>query len=74
MQFVAVGSEFSGLPGYQLTIFDFCPGTLKKSLKMAFSDTLLPILFNFAGRFFFIIDGVCLKKDKYEVSFDLIKI
>ena len=26
------------------------------------------------GEDFFNIDGVCLKKDKYEVSFDLIKI
>ena len=39
MRFIAIGSEFSGLPGYQLTFFDFCPGTSKYSLKMAFSDT-----------------------------------
>ena len=60
MRFIAIGSEFSGLPGYWLTFFDFCPGTSKNSHELAagyskwpfliptvFSDTLLPFHVSF---------------------------
>ena len=35
MRFVVIGSEFSGLPRYRLTFFDFFPGTSKNSHELA---------------------------------------
>ena len=35
MRFFAISSEFSRLPSYRLTFFDFCPGTSKNSHELA---------------------------------------
>ena len=34
MWFIAIGSEFSGQPGYWLTFFNFFPGTSKNSHEL----------------------------------------